>query len=513
VLEDSLHGAALQTLGLEARPDAVPDRWGAVLQQPDRTARPLDPGTTATAVFDDVDGELLILGAPGSGKTTLLLELAGTLLDRAGRDEALPMPVVFPLVSWTAQRLPLADWLVDELSQRYDVAVAIGRAWVTGDRVLPLLDGLDEVAAEHRGACVAAINAFRARRTGGLTGLVVTCRRAEYEALGVRLRLRGAVLLRPLSSGQIDAYLGAGPQLDGVRAALEADEILREMAASPLLLSTITLAYRDVPAEALPRHGTPEERRRRVWAAYVEAMFVRRSPVAPYGRRQTVRWLAWLANALTRQNLTLFHLERLQPEWLPSTASRRWYALVDRLGWAVLGGVLFGLVFGVVAGAPMSGVHLPPTRGWAYLGLALAVPVFGLFGGRLATAGVARRRLRAAAGDAVLGGLAAWVAAALLFRAGRRCRRRAARRAGVRAGGRAGDRVGHGAGLRAGGRLGLRAGGRTRGRAGRGRGRGPGRPEPGRPPVRPSGGPGGPAVRAHLRAGLQPRHGCHAGAG
>ena len=42
-LEDSLHGAALQALGLEERPEAVPDRWGMVVQQPDRAARTLPP--------------------------------------------------------------------------------------------------------------------------------------------------------------------------------------------------------------------------------------------------------------------------------------------------------------------------------------------------------------------------------------------------------------------------------------------------------------------------------------
>lgn len=71
-----------------------------------------------TQVYDDADGELLILGAPGSGKTTLLLELARDLLFRAEQDEDHPIPVVFNLSSWAMKRQTLSDWLVEELKWR-----------------------------------------------------------------------------------------------------------------------------------------------------------------------------------------------------------------------------------------------------------------------------------------------------------------------------------------------------------------------------------------------------------
>ena len=99
VLEASLHGAALQALGLEERPEAVPDRWGLVVQEAREAApRRSRRGRRSPRCSTRFDGELLLLGEPGAGKTTLLLELARTLLDRAERDEALPIPVVFPLV-------------------------------------------------------------------------------------------------------------------------------------------------------------------------------------------------------------------------------------------------------------------------------------------------------------------------------------------------------------------------------------------------------------------------------
>jgi hypothetical protein len=143
----------------------------------------------------------------------------------------------------------------------------IATVWVADDRILPLLDGLDEVAAEHRLACLTAINAFRKERAKSLLGLVVTSRVTEYEALAAQLRLRGAVLLQPLLPEQIEAYLdSAGSQLAGVRLALQADPILRELAKSPLLLSTMSLAYQGASAELLPTTGSLDERRAHIFA-------------------------------------------------------------------------------------------------------------------------------------------------------------------------------------------------------------------------------------------------------
>src|SRR5919206_406000 len=70
----------------------------------------LAAGQAMGAIFDELGRAMLILGAPGAGKTTLLLELARDLLDRAERDAAHPIPVVFHLSSWAARRRPLADW-------------------------------------------------------------------------------------------------------------------------------------------------------------------------------------------------------------------------------------------------------------------------------------------------------------------------------------------------------------------------------------------------------------------
>ena len=145
VLDQSLHGAALILLGLHEQREAVENPWRFVLQPPDQSARSLPPNTHIIQVYDEVNGELLILGEPGIGKTTLLLELARHLLYRAEKDETHPMPVVFNLSSWAVKRQPITDWLAEELYDKYQVPRQLARSWVNTDQVLPLLDGLDEV--------------------------------------------------------------------------------------------------------------------------------------------------------------------------------------------------------------------------------------------------------------------------------------------------------------------------------------------------------------------------------
>ncbi len=51
------------------------------------------------------------------------------------------MPTVFNLSSWAEKRLPLAEWLVEELYAKYHVPQKVGKSWIDAGQVLPLLDG------------------------------------------------------------------------------------------------------------------------------------------------------------------------------------------------------------------------------------------------------------------------------------------------------------------------------------------------------------------------------------
>jgi hypothetical protein len=290
------------------------------------------------------------MGSPGAGKTTTLLQLVTDLVQRAELDESQAVPVVLSLATWQGDK-PLADWMVDELANQYEVPRKLGREWVGNGRLLPLLDGLDEVEQDLRLDCAQAINQFRSQHFQ--IPLVVTSRSQDYKALDLRLKLSQAVVLQPLSMEQIDLYLASvGKRLAGLRAALQTDGTLRELAQSPLMLSIMTLAYYRMPADIAISLGGGELSRKLLFDVYVERMTRYRGGDKEYAPDDAVRWLAWLARQMAARNKTMLFLEGIQPNWLPREQQR---LFADRLRltvtlWLLLAGLTAGLVGLLVSG-------------------------------------------------------------------------------------------------------------------------------------------------------------------
>jgi len=384
-------------LHLSERPGAIFHRIGLFVQTPGQKERPLPKDETIVDVFDGSDParmsqSLLIQGKPGSGKTFQLLELLDELLDRAGRDPSHPIPVVFPLSSWadrhsrlrerlaeTVQRdeelarkraADFRDWLAQELNRNYGVSRKLAQAWLEENKVLPLLDGLDEVKAEGRGACVEAISAFLRERD--LLPLVVCSRTDDYDALRTTLEgFRGSVVVQPLTRPQVFWYLdelkSAGAT---IRQALRDDRALWELLDTPLMLYVLAMTCGGHSGRPVPTGGALEERRDRLFANYVDAMLHRRaleprypaektkamikrraneSDYVRYPQDQTKHWLSWLAWRMKKHNQTLFYIERLQPDWL-AQGQRSLYTLVVGLVVGLVFGLAVGLVFGLVIG-------------------------------------------------------------------------------------------------------------------------------------------------------------------
>jgi GTPase SAR1 family protein len=342
VLEKSLHNEVLIELGLEERPDAVEHPWDAVLQI-DKESRTLPSGTRIIDVFDEMGSNLLILGEPGSGKTTMLLRLARDLIARAEEDATYPIPVVLNLSSWAETRQPIAGWIVEELGIKYSTPKKVAQPWVENDELLPLLDGLDEVAQEYREECIRAINQFRQEH---MVCMAVCTRTREYETLKTQLWLQGAVLLQPLTLELIESYLAkVGSELSAIRETLRQDAALQELAKSPLMLNIMTLAYQGISIGELQSFPSVEAHRRHIFDVYVRRMFERRRSRHSYSPGQTTHWLAWLAHGMVEQAQTVFLIERMEPIWLHTRAQRVLYNLIVKmvLSWTV--GSLIGLVY------------------------------------------------------------------------------------------------------------------------------------------------------------------------
>ncbi|MCP5095132.1 MAG: NACHT domain-containing protein [Chloroflexi bacterium] len=416
VLQESLHGAEIIDISMATRPSAVVNQQAGAytgFAYESDFDQPIPLGTPIIDVYESAQGSMLIMGEPGGGKTTTLLQLVSSLLERAEFDELRPIPVVFGLATWQEGQT-LAEWIVNSLSNQYEVPRKLGQRWLADGKLLPLLDGLDEVDASRREACAAAINLFQEKRPSLPT--IVTCRSQDYKNLPVDLKLAQAIVLQPLSMAQIDTYLASvGKRLAGVRAALQTDDTLRDLAQSPLMLSIMTLAYYRMPEDVAISLGERNVGRQLLFEVYVERMTRYRDGGKLYQPDMSVRWLSWLSRSMSRQNQTLFFLEGMQPTWLLREQQRPFSdklrfamggliaaigVMGGLIGWVLSGWQLFvfGTVFGLMTGSITSIASISPIRSrihwrkietvetvnwswpWAWLSLPLGI-VIGLLVG------------------------------------------------------------------------------------------------------------------------------------
>lgn len=421
-LEDEIGEEPLLHVDKQELSEAVGRRRPVLVSARDDD-RLLDASEALGDVFVEEAGRsLLILGEPGSGKSVLLRRLARDLLDRSGPEE--PVPVLLDLAGWTDDGRPFVDWLAsaDGLRRSYrSIGDAQLRTWLRDGRLTLLLDGLDEVQIEHRAACATALNAFVAGEGGGAPGGLAVCSRIEeYRAVAREvgsLDLGAAIYLQPLSEEQVGRYLeAAGPHTQGLRAAWEADEGVRELARNPLMLSTMSLAFERPQTFA---SATEEPLRDRLLGAYVERVFERaeerahvqadadpffaesEGDVLPFGRAEVGQRLGWLALRLREHARSTFYVEEVQPSWLP--ARRRTAYIVASRGAS-------GLVLGVTAGALLLlGLGLSRTLFGVGEAVGTGALVVGLsVAGALLVSGLDAFRMRSGA-ERVPGGRAVWL--------------------------------------------------------------------------------------------------------
>ena len=355
MLEQSLQGAVQAELGLAFRPAAVHNAASLSLRLPDEPEQPLPSHTSIQEAYDLAHQELLILGEPGAGKSTLLLELAHHLVQQAEQDIAQPLPMVLPLSSWAMSRRPLHEWLAEQVTLLYDVSERLSHQWIQAEQLLPLLDGLDEMEASARAACITAINTYHRQH---LQPLVVCSRTEEYDtaARHERLAFHMAVVVQSLSREQVESYLtDLGEPFDALRTALKENLLLQTLVTTPLLLQVLMLTYHSTPVQELPQREA--QLREQIWTDYVRRVVQRKGDHRRYPLHVTCAWLKFLAQQMRQHNQTIFSLGQLQPDWLPTRqrglyrwSSRLGSGLVFGLGGGLVGGLVGGLRFGLASG-------------------------------------------------------------------------------------------------------------------------------------------------------------------
>ncbi|MEP7284614.1 MAG: NACHT domain-containing protein [Chloroflexota bacterium] len=332
------------------RPKAVVPAISRTVQHRGVDSFRLETGTQIADVFRRTGRALLILGEPGSGKTMTLLELAKHLILEAKADDLKPMPVVLNLASWAEEHPErLEKWLIERLFLDYGVSRKLSAYWIASGNLLFLFDGLDEVAESQRLACLTAINKFwSSEHDWKDNGIAVCSRVEEYNMLSEQLHLEDAVILNPLTPEQADNYLEQlGEKWADLRAVVETDPVLRELATSPLLLNIMAVAYRDTLKEEITGFASVEDQQKHLFDFYVAR---RLGEATTYPNFTACRYLAWLTRHMITHNQTVFLIEGLQPEWLDTERQHQRFRIIGLLVVMLLGGLLCGLVVMLVGG-------------------------------------------------------------------------------------------------------------------------------------------------------------------
>ncbi|MFF4086917.1 NACHT domain-containing protein [Streptomyces nigra] len=336
------------------------------------------------SVFDRIPTRrLVVLGAPGSGKTTLVLQLVLDLL--ASRRDREPVPVIVAAAGWNPAEERFTDWLRQVLSRDYPfltVSTEEGRSrfdvLLTAGKLLPVVDGLDEMAEGLRTSTLRKLNEYL--RSPGRQ-IVVTCRTREFKhacrPLGREVTLSGAagVGIRPLDGDVVADYLKSSSEgpvrafdwLDVREALLRTPPTPIALALqTPLMASMAREIYNPVdpdldadlpdPSELLDTKKFPDvtDLEAHLLDAYVQAAYRARSERS----RRTVRMSAeqaerWLVN-----------LAHHQQTRLSGAVDIRWWQFDQAVPHA-LRAFLGAFIGGIKVGA--SGRSQDPARGVGWL--------------------------------------------------------------------------------------------------------------------------------------------------
>ncbi|TXS51950.1 NACHT domain-containing protein [Streptomyces sp. uw30] len=132
---------------------------------------------------------LVVLGREGAGKSVLLVQLLLGLHELRIKNSQQPVPVLLSLASWNpVEESDLFAWMDRRLSMDYeflgqpapapDSSISLARALLNDKRILPLLDGFDEIKQGFRMEALRRINA--ALLAG--QGIVLACRTEDYQS-------------------------------------------------------------------------------------------------------------------------------------------------------------------------------------------------------------------------------------------------------------------------------------------------------------------------------------------
>ena len=274
-------------------------------------------------------GRLLIVGNPGVGKTVLLLKLALELLEKANIEKKEPFPVIFNLASWSNEYEKFDDWLISVLNSGEGLSKDFARELLQEERIIFLLDGLDELArnedekeaAKKRAECLKSLNNYLDRGKKA----VICCRVEEFEQMqaltGKDAPVSAKVKVNDLTEAEVLNVLMKAQRNEEDRIAatnllkiLEKDEnnIFSKVLSTPFYFTTaLEIFDKQIPEEknVLIEKKELENYLRK---KFIEKKLRVTSNSNNFDTEKTKRWLKFLAKLMQNKEIVTFELANLE---------------------------------------------------------------------------------------------------------------------------------------------------------------------------------------------------------
>jgi tetratricopeptide (TPR) repeat protein len=343
-------------------------------------------------LFDHVaSGRLVVLGPSGAGKSFLSRRMVRSLLDHPRADRRVPVlmsaalwdPTTRSLAAEIAEQVcPAGSRLGRRCRDGQGRTLTYARVLVHRQRVLPIIDGLDEMQPWLRPTAIHEINSHDGP-------LLVTSRTKEYlDALdpkSERIISQALVVeLQPLSVPEIKHYLDPNStgEWSEVLDRLDVDPQgpLAKVLANPLMLWVARMSCRKNPSKVVEqaRFASRTTIERRLLAGFVPAIYA--PGQEPHQRErgrfrctpeQAERWLRFLAGEFPDRCEGLSD-GSVGPVEIATLADLPWWRLTSAArGWRSIGMGIRGALLTFVVGALLCWV-LKQIRNWpagTYAGL------------------------------------------------------------------------------------------------------------------------------------------------
>lgn len=355
-------------------PDQLAVRWSGT----SRLAAAAPAAEPASGTEDEITGaflasprgRLVLLGEPGSGKTILAQALMLSLLGTRADTKLIPVPL--SAASWQPGSESLTEFVARQLHLDYGVTESTARDLASGGRIVPVIDGLDELPLQDMISAIGMLNRYSAP----VAAFVVTCRAREYERVvsATGLAISGAVVVsqQPVSQADAQAFLSSSAVGDDTRwprlfteLADQPDGPVARALTSPLYLWLARETYRSPRSDpeellALPSQAAVE---RQLARALIPASYAlppatqQTSRAARRSRSYAVnaeKWLSFLAVRMREQGtaeLAWWELPRMLRRGLLAFLLCAVSLLL--LGWAA------DIAYALVTGPPSLRVSYP----------------------------------------------------------------------------------------------------------------------------------------------------------